>query len=575
MEAFIPVLVDRLLATSLQTALLVAAVWLLCRLLPRMSPATQCWLWWLVALQALVGLAANPVNLPWLPPAPAGEMAALLPASTAITEMQVIDSAATDTFPSWQTILFIAWVAGLLFAAAALTRDWLSARELRRASTSCPDESLASALARAAEACGLRATPALGLSTAIDSPILLGRIRPVLLLPARSTMTPEELDMALMHELMHLRRRDLWWGCVPLLARLFFHFHPLVHLAIREYGTAREAACDVAVVDTERCSRQDYGSLLLRLGTSSGVPEGMSMASTTFLALKRRLTLLQERSFLSRASSIALVGVVAVAGVMPFRLVEGAAATTPPAMQLQGPETVPEQVPEPPPAPPQAVPPVAEAPDDVPRITLNLQDIPVPFALQLIADTGNTPIVVHESVSGTVTVSLQNVPWDEALDVVLRTKNLQKRALGNAIFVVPADGVPTVIKTEGITAQQAAQQFLESQIAELEQRLQEAERLREEFAVKLQSGELPVAEAQEAQRARLQRDYERLRKQHEELIARRGTAAHRQVLADLEQARTRLAQMLLRFTEMHPEIISQKRRIEELEQRIGYQVSGG
>ena len=71
METFIASLLERLLMTSVQTALLAAVVWLLCRALPRLSPATQCWLWWLVALQVLVGLCVDPVQLPWLPQAPA------------------------------------------------------------------------------------------------------------------------------------------------------------------------------------------------------------------------------------------------------------------------------------------------------------------------------------------------------------------------------------------------------------------------------------------------------------------------------------------------------------------------
>jgi hypothetical protein len=183
-------------------------------------------------------------------------------------------------------------------------------------------------------------------------------------------------------------------------------------------------------------------------------------------------------------------------------------------------------------------------------------------------------------VSGTVTVRLQDVPWDEALDVVLRTKHLQKRALGNAIFIVPAEGVPTPIKTEEVTAQQVAQGaqlLLESQIAELEKRLQETKRRREEFNAKQQSEQHPVTEEQEVQteRARGDRDDEAVRAQYEELVARRGTFAHRQAQSDLEQARSRLAEMLQRYTEKHPEIVSQKQRIKELEQRVGYGMTDG
>ena len=59
--------------------------------------------------------------------------------------------------------------------------------------------------------------------------------------------------------------------------------------------------------------------------------------------------------------------------------------------------------------------------------------------LQLLADTSGQNIVVSDSVQGNVTLRLQNVPWDQALDIVMRTKGLDKRQEGNVIFVAPAE----------------------------------------------------------------------------------------------------------------------------------------
>src|SRR5579863_4165572 len=72
------------------------------------------------------------------------------------------------------------------------------------------------------------------------------------------------------------------------------------------------------------------------------------------------------------------------------------------------------------------------APEDKPvytgeRLTLNFQDIETRAVLQLLADASGQNIVVSDSVSGNVTLRLQNVPWDQALDIVLRTKGLDKR----------------------------------------------------------------------------------------------------------------------------------------------------
>ncbi|TAN08532.1 MAG: type IV pilus secretin PilQ [Rhodanobacteraceae bacterium] len=71
------------------------------------------------------------------------------------------------------------------------------------------------------------------------------------------------------------------------------------------------------------------------------------------------------------------------------------------------------------------------------RVTFNFQDIPVRSVLQLLADVSNLNIVASDSVQGNVTLRLVNVPWDQALDVILRAKGLAKRQNGNVIWVAP------------------------------------------------------------------------------------------------------------------------------------------
>ena len=71
------------------------------------------------------------------------------------------------------------------------------------------------------------------------------------------------------------------------------------------------------------------------------------------------------------------------------------------------------------------------------RLTLNFQDISVRAVLQLLADASGQNIVVSDSVSGSVTLRLQNVPWDQALAIILQTKGLGQRREGNVILVAP------------------------------------------------------------------------------------------------------------------------------------------
>ncbi len=75
------------------------------------------------------------------------------------------------------------------------------------------------------------------------------------------------------------------------------------------------------------------------------------------------------------------------------------------------------------------------------RATYNFQDIPVRSVLQLIADTSELNVVVADSVQGNVTVRLINVPWDQALDIVLQAKGLDKRRNGGVIYVAPTEEI--------------------------------------------------------------------------------------------------------------------------------------
>jgi type IV pilus assembly protein PilQ len=99
------------------------------------------------------------------------------------------------------------------------------------------------------------------------------------------------------------------------------------------------------------------------------------------------------------------------------------------------------------------------------RLTLNFQDIEVRAVLQLLAETSGLNMVVSDNVTGSVTLRLQNVPWDQALDIVMTTRGLDMRRNGNVIIVAPA---------QDIAARE--QQQLESRRA-----LQQLEPVRSEF----------------------------------------------------------------------------------------------
>jgi type IV pilus assembly protein PilQ len=99
------------------------------------------------------------------------------------------------------------------------------------------------------------------------------------------------------------------------------------------------------------------------------------------------------------------------------------------------------------------------------RLSLNFQDIEVRSVLQLLADFTGLNLVVSDSVVGNLTLRLKNVPWDQAMDIILKTKGLDKRKAGNVILIAPTDEI-------------AAREKLE---LEARKQVEELERLRTEF----------------------------------------------------------------------------------------------
>lgn len=82
------------------------------------------------------------------------------------------------------------------------------------------------------------------------------------------------------------------------------------------------------------------------------------------------------------------------------------------------------------------------------RLSLNFQDIEIRAVLQLIADFTGVNMVTSDTVQGSVTLRLQNVPWDQALDLILKTKGLAKRKQGNVMLIAPSEEIAAREKQE-------------------------------------------------------------------------------------------------------------------------------
>lgn len=230
-----------LLALSWQVALLVLALALLERFvlrgaMPRLSLA----LWSLVPLKLL------------LPPS----LSASFSVTTVATRHVAPSMGPAAPLPSAShdaTLLLGVWVLGMLvFAHRALRRR---RRLLGLAGDGfVPPARVARQADRAARALGLSRTPTVRLHPAVPGPLVFGLGRPVILLPVEAAdpraFDDETLAHALLHELAHVRRGDLWQSAGFALLALVHWFNPLVAYARRRAHAAREVCCDLTVAGT-------------------------------------------------------------------------------------------------------------------------------------------------------------------------------------------------------------------------------------------------------------------------------------------------------------------------------------
>ena len=173
---------------------------------------------------------------------------------------------------SWTQLGAWLWLGGMAALLVYQGAGYALARRrlLRDAEPGSEEET--AILADLAAGLGVGRTPPLLHAADAASPMVLGLVRPVLLLP-EGALQAEELEVVLRHELTHLKRHDVAYQALLLLARTVHWFNPLVWWMGREAGRSLELCCDDAVVrgrDEAFCRR--YGSVLLRTAAGGRVP---------------------------------------------------------------------------------------------------------------------------------------------------------------------------------------------------------------------------------------------------------------------------------------------------------------
>ena len=294
-----------------QWTVLVVVVAVLAWCLRRSSPAVRYWLWQILAIKLLLmPFWTVAVPFPWLnvgafspqtplqahgsqpvrldqesPPIPA------LPTTTT----EIIPSTEPRHQPgwlqqlNWQTGLFAIWLAVIVWQTVRLVQQRIRLARLLRAGTAA-DEAVRNLLEQTRELLQLRRAPRVVMTAENCSPFVCGIRSPVLVLPAELTRSLHEAELrpVLLHELAHIKRRDLLWGWIPELARVIYFFHPVVHGMNSRIRLERELACDQLALLTSGTAVGDYAETLVKVVTHAAEPAALKTAAATSAGLDGR-----------------------------------------------------------------------------------------------------------------------------------------------------------------------------------------------------------------------------------------------------------------------------------------------
>ncbi len=282
------------LAASLWQA---GAAWAVMTILHRLIPARRAGLRHGVAMAALLavvvawaatwwwssagGAGAAAVAVPgrWQPPLVTGEA----PVAVAGSSMAVAPSAAVKAAArlDWQQVVAAIWHVGVAVGLVRLAGAVRGARRLRAASFPVREKAWISELAELADALGVRTAVALRKSAELTAPVVMGVVRPVIIVPASAVcgVPPEVMRAALAHELAHVARWDYVVELAQMVVEALLFFNPFVWLISRSIRQEREACCDLAAAQV--CSGvAEYSEALLWWERQGAKPALAALAVT-------------------------------------------------------------------------------------------------------------------------------------------------------------------------------------------------------------------------------------------------------------------------------------------------------
>ncbi len=185
-----------------------------------------------------------------------------------------------------QKLVTFIWILGVIVFALYQTAKYISfSGMVRRWAKNVTDERILHAVKSAKDFAGVTRDFNVKLCKAVTTPMVFGIIKPVLLLPCID-FTDAELTIVLRHELVHMKRRDIWYKLLVMAARAVHWFNPMVHIMASAADRDMEFACDAEVVRSQNVDyRRGYCETILRL-VHNGRGRGTALSTCFFFSKK-------------------------------------------------------------------------------------------------------------------------------------------------------------------------------------------------------------------------------------------------------------------------------------------------
>lgn len=242
---------------------------------------------------ALIVLAGSPVLTGWWLLDASVSIGAVSP-HLATVSLPAFTGAATGAEPGWAIALnailpwlVLAWFAGVLLLSLRAWQQWRQLKVLVKLAERIP--SWQARLNHMAGRFGLRRRISVLRSTLVDTPVLVGWLRPVILLPlaVACEFPVSQVELILAHELAHLKRWDPVANLFQVVMETLHFYHPVVHWISRDVRNEREICCDRLALPITGGNRQEFAATLAQLGELREHPGKLMLAANGGVLLDR------------------------------------------------------------------------------------------------------------------------------------------------------------------------------------------------------------------------------------------------------------------------------------------------